>query len=100
MVFLLVFKGNYVPKADEASSLESQVPEYDVILALSLTKWVHLNWGDGGIKRLFKKVYRHLRPGGRLILEPQPYSSYSKRKNLTVSICYYGNVTMVTQFYP
>ncbi|XP_067227116.1 7SK snRNA methylphosphate capping enzyme [Chanodichthys erythropterus] len=74
-------KGNYVPDSDAA--VMSQRPEYDVILCLSLTKWVHLNFGDAGIQRLFRRIYRHLLPGGVLILEPQPWSSYSRRKRLT-----------------
>ena len=77
------FQGNYVPSSD--SALDHQVPEYDVILALSLTKWIHLNWGDDGIKRFFRKVYLHLRPGGSFIVEPQPFSSYGKKKNVSVS---------------
>ena len=75
---------NYVPASDAAAA--SQAPEYDVILALSLSKWIHLNWGDEGIQRFFKKVYHHLRPGGRFILEPQPFSSYAKRKRINVSL--------------
>lgn len=77
-------KGNYVVERDEL--VEVQQPEYDVILCLSITKWVHLNWGDEGLKRMFRRIYRHLSPGGILILEPQPWSSYGKRKKLTESI--------------
>ena len=71
-----------MPDSDLAVKLQHE--EYDVIMALSVTKWIHLNFGDVGIKRLFKRVYRQLRPGGRFIMEPQPYSSYKKRKKLTV----------------
>ncbi|XP_069500989.1 7SK snRNA methylphosphate capping enzyme [Ambystoma mexicanum] len=81
---VMFIKGNYVLERDEL--LEAQNPEYDVILCLSMTKWVHLNWGDEGLKRLFKRIYRHLRPGGIFLLEPQSWPSYGKRKNLTEAI--------------
>ena len=80
---LVLFQSNYVPMSD--SALENQLPEFDVILALSLTKWIHLNWGDEGIKRFFRKVYLHLRPGGKFIVEPQPFSSYARKKKVSVS---------------
>ncbi|TRY89258.1 hypothetical protein DNTS_034632 [Danionella cerebrum] len=78
-------KGNYVLEND--ALLQTQKEEYDVVLCLSVTKWVHLNWGDTGLKRLFHRVYRHLRPGGLFILEPQPWASYGKRKRLSETIC-------------
>ena len=80
---LPILQGNYVPPSD--SALGNVTPEYDVILGLSLTKWIHLNWGDEGIKRFFRKVYLHLRPGGKFIVEPQPFASYTKKKKVTVS---------------
>ncbi|XP_070582957.1 7SK snRNA methylphosphate capping enzyme [Erythrolamprus reginae] len=81
---VIFVKGNYILERDEL--LEAQQPEYDVILCLSVTKWVQLNWGDEGLKRLFKRAHRHLRPGGIFVLEPQAWSSYKKRKNLTETI--------------
>ncbi|KAK2467616.1 hypothetical protein APHAL10511_000471 [Amanita phalloides] len=53
---------------------------YDVVMALSLTKWVHLNKGDEGLERLFRRVYRVLRSGGTFVLEPQPWETYAKAK--------------------
>lgn len=58
--------------------------EYDLILALSITKWIHLNWGDAGMKRFLKRTFLNLNPGGRLILEPQPFNKYYKRAKMTV----------------
>ena len=49
---------------------------YDTILCLSVTKWVHLNGGDAALHALLEHICELLAPGGRLILEPQPWSSY------------------------
>lgn len=84
IIKFVIFQGNYVLESDIL--LELQKEKYDTILALSLTKWIHLNWGDSGLKRVFKRIYRQLRPGGRLVLEPQSWSSYKKKKKLTVPV--------------
>ncbi|KAF8363979.1 hypothetical protein PRIPAC_90902, partial [Pristionchus pacificus] len=68
---------NFVLQNDEL--LETVEEEYDVILALSITKWIHLNWGDDGMRRFFKRCFASLLPGGRFILEPQHFSTYRKR---------------------
>lgn len=41
-----------------------------------MTKWVHLNRGDAGLQALFAAFHAALAPGGLLLLEPQPWSSY------------------------
>lgn len=77
---IFFFTENFVPKSSEI--LETINSEYDCILCLNVTKWIHLNFGDNGLKLFFKKIFLLLKPGGRLILEPQSYNSYKKKKNL------------------
>ena len=50
----------------------------DTILALSVTKWIHINHDDAGIKLFFHKCYRSLKEKGILVLEPQEWESYEK----------------------
>ncbi|KAL4507978.1 hypothetical protein ABPG72_021351 [Tetrahymena utriculariae] len=57
--------------------------KYDTICCFSTTKWIHLNFGDPGIKRLFDKVYRSLRVNGIFILEPQEWRSYKKKQSFS-----------------
>ncbi|KAL1325715.1 hypothetical protein HN51_035777 [Arachis hypogaea] len=54
--------------------------QYDTILCLSVTKWIHLNWGDEGLIKLFAETWNLLRPGGVLVLEPQPWKSYESNR--------------------
>lgn len=53
---------------------------FDCIICLSVTKWVHLNGGDDAVKALFKKIYKCLNNDGILILEAQPINSYRKKR--------------------
>ncbi|CAG2108177.1 unnamed protein product [Medioppia subpectinata] len=76
--------GNYVSECDEPSSIQKQ--QFDTIVCLSLTKWVHLNWGDNGVKTLFKRIFSQLRPNGKLVLEAQPFCSYKKKKKINETI--------------
>eukprot|EP00741_Cyanophora_paradoxa_P006488 tig00001003_g6281.t1 len=69
------------PAADHGDHSEDGA--YDVILCMSVTKWVHLNWGDDGLLFLFRKMHRSLKPGGVLILEPQPWRSYQKKHRIS-----------------
>ena len=50
----------------------------DAFLCLSVTKWIQLNWGDAGLKKMFEQIYDALSPGGVFIVEPQPWKSYKQ----------------------
>ncbi|KAF0980048.1 hypothetical protein FDP41_001201 [Naegleria fowleri] len=57
---------------------------YDLITCLSVTKWIHLNYGDDSIKFLFHKIFSMLKSnGGIFVLEPQTWKSYAKKRDLT-----------------
>lgn len=88
---------NWVPQQEPFTVTE----KFDVIICLSVTKWVHLNWGDKGIKNLFTKMYRSLRPGGKLLLECQPWKTYARRKKLTAQIMEnYSNIQIYPHEFP
>uniref|UniRef100_A0A1I8IH04 RNA methyltransferase n=1 Tax=Macrostomum lignano TaxID=282301 RepID=A0A1I8IH04_9PLAT len=70
--------GNYVLDSEEQLG-KVEENKYDIIQAFSITKWIHLNWGDRGLKLFFRRAFRELRPDGKLILEPQPFQSYKKK---------------------
>lgn len=75
---------NYAVTDESQLSADNGGQQYDLILCLSVTKWIHLNYGDAGLKLTFRRIFNNLRPGGKLILEAQNWASYKKRKKLTV----------------
>lgn len=61
---------------------------YSCFLRFSVTKWVHLNGGDTGLRKFFERVHSVLRPNGVFILEPQEWETYAKAKRIdTVRTC-------------
>ncbi|KAJ7572092.1 Bicoid-interacting protein 3-domain-containing protein [Mycena floridula] len=46
----------------------------------SISKWIHLNGGDEGLTRFFRRVHSVLKPGGAFILEPQAWETYKQSK--------------------
>ncbi|AET05230.1 putative RNA methyltransferase bin3, bin3-type S-adenosyl-L-methionine binding protein [Medicago truncatula] len=66
---------------------------YDTILCLSVSKWIHLNWGDDGLITLFAETWKLLRPGGIFVLEPQPWKSYESNRNASeITAANYRNI--------
>jgi len=47
---------------------------------MSVIKWIHVNHGDAALAPLFARFASLLAEEGLLILEPQPWASYKKRK--------------------
>jgi 7SK snRNA methylphosphate capping enzyme len=45
-----------------------------------LTKWIHLNHLDTGLIAFFRKCHRHLKSGGRFVLEKQGWKGYKDAK--------------------
>ena len=66
------------PETDETRATLFAPGSFDAVLCLSVTKWIQLNWGDEGLKRLFADVHECLSPGGVFIVEPQPWRSYGR----------------------
>lgn len=72
--------------ASEKPGVTAQEHEaYDIVLCLSVTKWVHLHGGDEALKRLFARMRDCLCPGGVLVLEPQPVKSYKRARQKKIS---------------
>lgn len=81
---ILYFQANYILKDEHLLGLEK--PQFDAILCLSVTKWIHLNNGDDGIRFLFKRIFKQLNPNGVLVLEAQAFNTYKKRSKLSPEI--------------
>lgn len=75
------------------SELMTVKSSYDTIVALSVIKWVHLNYGDIGVKIFFFNTYHQLNKGGLFIVEPQQWSSYKKSSKLSKEI--YSNYKQI-----
>lgn len=60
--------------------------KYNLILALSLTKWIHIQQSDSGLIQFFARISHTLRPGGLLFLERQEWRSYHSAKNMDGTI--------------
>jgi hypothetical protein len=67
----------------DCANINGTTQRFDVITCMSVTKWIHLNHGDAGIAHFFKACYEMLNEGGLLIVEPQPWKSYQRRRHVS-----------------
>lgn len=74
----VTFRSEDLVKKDGRTALE--IGKYDVVICLSVTKWVHISHGDEGLKQFFATMKDCLKDNGCLILEPQPSRSYKKAR--------------------
>ena len=72
------FRKEDIMSDDAKTSKEKGV--YDVVLCLSVTKWIHMTGGDTALKRLFRVIHDCLKKDGIMILEPQPEQSYKRAR--------------------
>jgi 7SK snRNA methylphosphate capping enzyme len=57
------------------------VEHFDIIVCFSTIKWVHLAFGDVGLKTLMLKIKESLNQGGIFMFDCQPWKSYKKAIN-------------------
>jgi len=73
-----------------ADWVNDEIPEdkegYDVLVAFSISKWIHLNGGDNALMRFFRRVHSVLSSGGVFVLEPQSWDTYAKAKRMDESL--------------
>jgi 7SK snRNA methylphosphate capping enzyme len=55
---------------------------YDVVIAFSVSKWIHLNGGDMALTNFFRRIHSVLNQGGTFVLEPQAWGTYAKAKRM------------------
>ncbi|GLB39186.1 putative bicoid-interacting protein 3 (Bin3) [Lyophyllum shimeji] len=65
-----------------ATRIPEDAERYNVVVAFSITKWIHLNGGDEALKAFFQRIFDVLEPGGTFVLEPQAWDTYAKAKRM------------------
>ncbi|KAL7282250.1 hypothetical protein ACG7TL_003719 [Trametes sanguinea] len=68
------------------TTIPDDAEKYHVVLAFSISKWIHLNDGDEGIMKFFRRVHEALEPGGVFVLEPQEWDTYAKAKRMDTKL--------------
>ncbi|ESQ56050.1 hypothetical protein EUTSA_v10027410mg, partial [Eutrema salsugineum] len=73
---------------------------YDTILCLSVTKWVHLNWGDDSLITLFSEIWRLFNPDGIFVMELQPWKSYENNRRVSETTAMnYRNIVLCLEYF-
>lgn len=74
---IVMFKQeNYIANPDAGD-------KYETIFCMSTSKWIHLSYGDTGVKALFYKIYNSLADGGFFIFENESWNSYRKKRSMS-----------------
>uniref|UniRef100_UPI00358F5034 7SK snRNA methylphosphate capping enzyme-like n=1 Tax=Myxine glutinosa TaxID=7769 RepID=UPI00358F5034 len=76
-------QANAVPSETPPNTREAT---FDLVLCLNVTKWIHLCGGDTALRNTLLGLAQRTRPGGRLVLQAQPLSSYARHRHCTETI--------------
>lgn len=79
-IFSSQYPGNLSFVKKNVIDFVSATAKFDLVSCLSVTKWIHLTEGDSGLLTLFQIIYNLTLPGGRAIIEYQPWSSYRNNR--------------------
>jgi 7SK snRNA methylphosphate capping enzyme len=85
---------NYV---EQIFTEEKDINKFDTIICLDTIKWIHLKYGDIGVKVLFYNVYKQLKNNGLFLFDIAEFSKYKKdsKKHLILK----NNLKKI-EFYP
>ena len=56
---------------------------YAAVFCMSVSKWIHLHGGDDAVRRALRRMCLEVRADGIVVLEPQVWETYGRKKNMT-----------------
>ena len=83
---LTLLTANFVDPHASVASHPLLTTRFHLTLALSITKWIHIQFGDAGLLKFLARIAHTLLAGGLLFLERQEWTSYASAKNLDPTI--------------
>jgi 7SK snRNA methylphosphate capping enzyme len=79
---------NYISHLSELAQAHGTLPteRFDIITCFNTAIYIHLNFGDLGLKSFFLKAYLQLTEGGYFLLEINEWKQYKKKRGLSAGL--------------